>query len=606
MNYIYSHMNPGERPHAWADVLPVGVYACDANGHIMEFNAKAGELWGRKPATNEPDERFCGSHRLYTLDGSPLPHADTPMAKALATDRPFRDERVVIERPDGTRIIALVNIDPLHDDKGELVGAVNCFQDITELENARSQMAEERQVFKEILNALPAAVYTTDADGNLTFFNEAASDFAGKQPRLGDDRWCVTEKLRTPDGEDLAFEDCPMGVALREQRPLRGAEAVAVRPDGSEAPFLAYPTPLFNADGSLRGAVNMLIDISDLKRAEDEQRLLLHELSHRVKNTLAVVQSVARQTLHHAATPDDFVTSFTGRVEALAAAHSLLTRSNWRGVRFSDLVTGQLALRDDEHNRITLDGPEFEIGPQHSISLSLVLHELGANARKYGALSSAEGRVQVTWSVDDVKPPRLSLTWRETGGPTVRQPERRGFGSVLIEQGLRGKGGDAQLHFNPEGVTCQLDLPLTPEGEFALAPADLKPRSASRSSDETSLPGLRVLLFEDEAIVLLDLEGVVSEAGMTVTGSASDIASALELARSGHGDVALLDANLHGHPVDGVADALAARGIPFAFATGYGRDALPRQHRSAPVLSKPFNREDVLDTLMLLFENSET
>src|SRR5579872_6453943 len=136
---------------------------------------------------------------------------------------------------------------------------------------------------RELLDALPAAIYTTDAAGRLTYYNEAAVALSGRRPQLGTDRWCVTWRLFWPDGTPLAHDECPMAVCLKENRPVRGAEAVAERPDGTRVAFLPYPTPLHDEQGRLIGAVNMLVDITQRKQAEDRQRLLFAEMNHRIK-----------------------------------------------------------------------------------------------------------------------------------------------------------------------------------------------------------------------------------------------------------------------------------------------------------------------------------
>lgn len=185
------------------DLLPAAVYVCDREGAILKFNNLAAELWGRQPSTGSSGERFCGSTRLYRPDGTPLPHEQCPMAVALRTGTPVRDEEVVIERADGSRGFALVNINVLKDDAGQVLGAVNCFLDITgrkhaeqaeqkaraqverlseELRSERDELRESERRYHALIDALPAAVYTTDAAGRLTYYNEAlTSGAAGRK-----------------------------------------------------------------------------------------------------------------------------------------------------------------------------------------------------------------------------------------------------------------------------------------------------------------------------------------------------------------------------------------------------------------------------------------
>ncbi len=216
------------------DRLPIGIYACDRDGIVV----------GR--------QRYCGSYKTYRADGAPLPPSEASMAQVLRTGLPVRDREIVIERPDGSRATILANVDPLFDGAGEIVGGVNCFQDITELKRSQEALREREQWYRGLLEALPAAVYTTDAGGRITFYNQAAVELAGRLPTLGS-QWCVTWRLHWPDGTPLPHEECPMAVALKEQRPVRGVEAVAERPDGTRVPFIPYPTPLYDGTGAMVG-----------------------------------------------------------------------------------------------------------------------------------------------------------------------------------------------------------------------------------------------------------------------------------------------------------------------------------------------------------------
>src|SRR5687767_6903810 len=176
--------------------------------------------------------------------------------------------------------------------------------------NAAEEVLRERardRRFRQLLDALPAAVYTTDAAGRITFYNEAAAVLWGCRPELGKSEWCGSWRLFWPDGRSLPHDECPMAIALKENRAVRGAEAIAERPDGTRVPFIPYPTPLHDAHGNLIGAINMLVDITDRKQAENRQKILIDELNHRVKNTLATVQSLASQTARNTEDPQDFV-----------------------------------------------------------------------------------------------------------------------------------------------------------------------------------------------------------------------------------------------------------------------------------------------------------
>jgi PAS domain S-box-containing protein len=251
------------------ELLPAAVYVCDRSGHILRYNRRAAELWGRTPRLGDPKERFCGSYRMYRLDGGALPHGECPMADALRTGIPVRDQEVVIERPGGGRAIALVNIEVIKDSAGTMVGAINCFQDITERRRAEAALDARARQWYEMLQALPVAVYMTDAQGRITFYNEAAADLWGVRPEIGKSEFCGSWKLYWPDGTPLPHDQCPMALALKEGRPNRAMQAVAERPDGTRIAFLPYPMPLRDENGDLIGALNTLVDISEHKRRED-------------------------------------------------------------------------------------------------------------------------------------------------------------------------------------------------------------------------------------------------------------------------------------------------------------------------------------------------
>jgi PAS domain S-box-containing protein len=385
------------------------------------------------------------------------------MAEVLRTGQPARDAEVVIERPDGSRVPVLVNIDPLFDDEGTLIGAVNCFQDVSRLKRAESELQARERWYRELLEALPAAIYTTDADGRITFYNQAAVELSGSKPEIGSDKWCVSWKLYQTDGTPLPHEACPMAVALQEGRPVRGAEAVAERPDGSRVPFIPYPTPLYNDSGALVGAVNMLVDISERKEAETRQIGLVNELNHRVKNTLATVQSLAAQTMRGSAVGEEVRAAFEARLLALSRTHDQLTRAGWQATDLASILEVTLApYRNGSGSRIRLgDGP-VRLPPQAALTLAMVFHELAANAAKYGSLAAPDGALDVTWTVaEEDGTPRLRFEWQESGGPEVEAPKRSGFGMKLAERSVtRALRGSLDIAFDPRGVRCRMDIPL--------------------------------------------------------------------------------------------------------------------------------------------------
>jgi PAS domain S-box-containing protein len=322
------------------------------------------------------------------------------------------------------------------------------------------QIRESEHRFHQLLQALPAAVYTTDETGRITFFNEAAVEFAGRRPEIGQ-MWCVTWRLYHPDGSPMPHEECPLAVALKENRPVRGAEAIAERPDGSRRWFSPYPTPLRDSSGRLTGAINMLVDITERKKSERQQKLLLDELNHRVKNTLASVQSLVVQTAKSARTVTDFRESVEGRIMAMSRAHNQLSQSSWANADLAELVRSGLDPFGATGN-VTLDGERVDVDPRCALMLSMAIHELATNAAKYGALSSSAGRLQVSWSIKSGGADKsLRVHWVERDGPPVSEPEQEGFGTRLLKRGIQSElHGTTSLHYDPEGLRCEIEIPL--------------------------------------------------------------------------------------------------------------------------------------------------
>lgn len=227
---------------------------------------------------------------------------------------------------------------------------------------------------------------------------------------------------------------------------------------GSPGSWLTHWMPLRRADGSLRGYNVVVEDVTDRKLEEDRRKLLVDELNHRVRNTLAVVQSIARQTLAgHAGA--DARQAFEDRLYALAAAHSILTREHWTAADLREVIIA--AAGSQAAQRLRLDGPPVALPPSVAVTLSLALHELGTNASKYGALSVPPGHVDVVWNLVGPRRSRLKLRWEEKNGPPVLPPARKGFGTRLLQRALSAElGGVAMLEFAPAGVICELECEL--------------------------------------------------------------------------------------------------------------------------------------------------
>ena len=233
-------------------------------------------------------------------------------------------------------------------------------------------------------------------------------------------------------------------------------------PDGSlEDVYLDFIyQPIRDGVGQIVGVFVQGHDVTETVVAAERQKLMIDELNHRVKNTLATVQSIAMQTARHHPDPRGFAEAFQSRLMSLSHTHDLLTRSHWEGADLRAVLQHET----DAHGgptRIVPNGPPVALDPAQALSIGMIFHELATNAGKYGALSTPDGRVFVDWSVADQRAPHLLLNWRETGGPAVTPPERRGFGSRLIERNVQHDlAGQVELNYAAQGFTAEISIPL--------------------------------------------------------------------------------------------------------------------------------------------------
>ena len=299
--------------------------------------------------------------------------------------------------------------------------------------------------YRDILEDLPAAIYTTDIDGRITYYNRASAMLSGRRPALGTDQWCVCLKILSPDGRPLPIEEWPVAAALRAGRALHGVEVICERPDGSTLDLLAHPTPIFDAQGECVGAINMLVDISDQKQAQEQFALLAREVDHRSNNLLAVVQSLVRLT--QAGTIDDYRAILEGRLTALARANSLIANTRWANIDLNALVDEELgAFR---MGQVDVSGEPVDLQPRSAQHIGMVIHELTTNAVKHGALSKSGGTVSISWLVDADE---LCFSWEENGGPRTEEPMHNNTGNAVIAAAVRQLQGRIVREWRPEGL----------------------------------------------------------------------------------------------------------------------------------------------------------
>jgi len=317
----------------------------------------------------------------------------------------------------------------------------------------RSTVPDAALYLAAIVASSDDAIISKDLDGIVTSWNRGAERLFGyRAEEIVGEPVLVLIPAERQDEEPSILE------RIRRGDRVEHYETIRQRKDGSQVHVSLTVSPIRNAEGVIVCASKIARDISERKQAEAARELLLNEIKHRVKNTLGTVQAIAAQTFRSA--PKEERTAFTARLHALADAHDLLTQQNWTGGDVREVVTRALVpFQQRDRLRFAVDGPDVRLNPSITLLLVMVVHELGTNAVKYGALSAETGAVRVDWSLllhGDSR--KLALCWSETGGPKVKPPEKKGFGTQMIERTLRGEQGSAQFDFAADGLVCKLEI----------------------------------------------------------------------------------------------------------------------------------------------------
>ncbi|HWO34483.1 MAG TPA: response regulator [Candidatus Acidoferrum sp.] len=327
------------------------------------------------------------------------------------------------------------------------------------LQLSEARLRDSERQLQELIAAIPAAIYTTDAQGKITYFNEAATELVGHTPTTGSDEWCVTWKLYHPNGTPLPYDQCPMAIALKEGRAIRNAEVVAERPDGTRVPFIPYPTPLRDGAGKIVGAINMLVDVSERKQAETQQRILLNELNHRVKNNMQMLQILLEAGARRAESSEarEVLDEASSRVMAMAAAQRVLytthdaTRFNARD--FLNAVCESAKQTFPQELAIDYEADAIQLSNDAAMPLALIANELLTNAVKYGLNGQGAGTIRVRLRRAD----ESFLFYVEDDGPgfDLQSVQRRSSGLALVQGLARQLGGKFEVTRTP-ATRCSL------------------------------------------------------------------------------------------------------------------------------------------------------
>jgi PAS domain S-box-containing protein len=437
--------------------LPVAVYATDAAGRITFYNEAAASLWGRRPKLGE--DWWCGSWRLFWPDGTPMGHDECPMAVTLKTGKAVRGSEAVAERPDGTRYPFIPYPTPLRNDDGQLVAAVNMLVDITE----RKRNEEAAQHYAAIVESSEDAILSKDINGVITSWNSGAQRLFGytSQEAVGKP---VTMLIPT----DRHDEEPRILERIRRGERIDHYETVRQRKDGSSVDISLTVSPIRDLRGNIIGASKIARDITERKRAEERQDLLLREMDHRIKNLFALAIGIVGLSGRSARNVQDLVRSVRERLSALARAHALTLshgpRDDPQGTKPTTLhclirtiAAPHEDFEEEQGERLTIAGPDLGISGSALSSLALLLHEFGTNSAKYGALSAPKGQIEIVVAEHGQT---FVLTWTERGGPAIpTPPDDEGFGATLARATVSGLSGEISRDWRPEGLVIRLSLP---------------------------------------------------------------------------------------------------------------------------------------------------
>lgn len=493
---------------------------------------------------------------------------------------------IIVRRRDQSEFAAQVTRSVWKNREGETFNT-KIVRDLTATNRAAAELIDREERYRAIVETAVDGIIVIDADNIIQSFNVAADRMFGFE--IGDAIGQHVSILM--HGEDaIAHEAGTRRHAATGEKTVLGTAGVRVnarRKDGS-----SFPAHLAIAEwfvGGERFYTGIMRDLSEQVASDEARDILAREVDHRAKNALAVVQSLVKLT--RASTVRQFIEAVSGRIEALSRAHSLLSQSNWSGAQLSQIVNDELAVAA-KGGDVRVDGPSIRVEADSVQPISMVIHELATNAFKYGALSSPNGKVEVTWKIVEGN---LVLLWCEKGGPATTEPEQFGFGARMLKQVVTKQiNGELDYDWRPEGLSVTITMPSS----------IFKRSQASKSVSippTTEIPedgaGRRVLIVEDNALISMELETTLEEGGYAIVGRANSVTEAHALITTGAEiDLVVLDIDLNGEYSFPIADLLIEKNIPFTFASGFETMAKDNGY-TAPVLRKPVNGNTLKLTL---------
>ena len=457
--------------------------------------------------------------------------------------------------------------------------------------NANDELARQLQLFEAMMETVPVGVVVTDADGKVLRGNKTLEDMVRHPIFHSKDAEAYGEWVSFhPDGRRVQSLEYPLAKVIREESDHAELTVHYQRGDGSLFWMRIIGKAIRGDDGELIGAAVACVDVDEEHRLMDTRETLIKELNHRVKNAFSVTNSIVGRSLRNAGVDAGLREDIDARLNAYAGAHAMLVGGDYANASLEDVARSVLDRIDAE--RITIEGETVTFPQRNALPFSMAFYELASNAVKYGSLSSDNGSVKLSWTIDrSGDEPAIDLRWVERGGPPASEPAAEGFGSFVTGRALKAEtGGEVHRRYGPDGFEWAFSMPLTREN-IAMPTADIT----------------RVFIVEDEVFVAYEMNDILEDLGFEVVGPALNADDAQKLARTAEIDAAFLDVNLgQGKTSEPTAAILRERGVPFVFVTAYTPDQITFRTSHDQVLEKPVTTTKVYETLQKVLPHLET
>jgi PAS domain S-box-containing protein len=573
-----------ERFRGLADNMAQLAWMADGTGNVFWYNRR----WLEFAGLQAEEMSGHGWRKVHHPD-----YIDRVVARVTAAfkRREAWQDVVPLRRADGEYRWFLTRAMPVTDPSGRVALWCATHTDITE----QRRLSQRLRQLARVIELSHEAILIRDLEDGIVMWNRGCEELY---------QYRKFEALGARSHDLLATQH-PMGVEAFEQ---------TLRADGEWSGELRHRAK----DGTqvwvdsrqeiIRSDNRLLVlqtdrDITGRRKADELRDLLVAELDHRVKNSLAVVQSIARETARYQPDITSFLPRFSDRVQALAAAQTILSDAHWSGASLRQLVWSQITLMAGATDRVTMTGEDVVLPPEIALQLTLVVHELTSNALRHGALSRSSGVVIITWQRDEINSTHILIDWRESGGPRIFAPGTSGFGQRVIERAGRLPALCTVLEYPPDGAHCRIGIEL-PEARAGAATSYFDPRGGVEAGRSTVAPprpprmaGRRLLLIEDDPIEALRMEEILSDAGYLVVGTARTSEAAARLLQDAVFDAVLIaseSAVIDNRPI---VEQLEAMQKPVLALAGWSPAS---EADDGDAISKPVSAEELLDAIARL------